>query len=476
VGDAAVRRRCRRHCAEGRAQAEAACGFIVAQAVTGEASLPSLSAGQPADMSLLTDTERAVIADADARAVGLRSRPLRISAPPGTTVSLTQVRHGFPLGFTFDTRKFVDRADDLDWYASTAARNHVTVAVAENNAKWAKVEPEPGVRAYEFADLDVDTAFQRGFTVKGHTLNWGIIPPFSSSGMPPWALERYADPDLTPAEHNELREILRSHVFDLVSRYRDRIAIWDVTNETLQPLAQWCIERLGPGIVNDLFAWAHEADPDAILVFNEWIVEVFTGFEAPTATDVRDRVLELLDAGVPIHVLGQQAHFTPAAAFAGLPVDLSQRTFIDDYAVALDTLAETGLPIHLTETNFIAPDEPEARAAQAEGLMRLWWGHPSVEQIVFWGLWNAVAGRDEFDVGLWDDDRNLSRHGAAALSLLNDRWRTILTSTTDSDGRIETRATHGEYVAEWQEEGEPVHARFQVRPGAGTLTVVLAGP
>jgi hypothetical protein len=182
TGDAAVRRRCHRHCAEGRAQAEAACGFTVARAVAGEASLPSLPAGQPADMSLLTDTERAVIAEADARAVGLRSRPLRISALPGTAVSLTQVQHSFPFGFTFDTRKFVNRDDDLDWYASTAARNHVSVAVAENNAKWAKVEPELGVRVYEFADLDVDTAFQRGFTVKGHTLNWGIIPPFSSSG------------------------------------------------------------------------------------------------------------------------------------------------------------------------------------------------------------------------------------------------------------------------------------------------------
>jgi hypothetical protein len=32
--------------------------------------------------------------------------------------------------------------------------------------------------------------------------------------------------------------------------------------------------------------------------------------------------------------------------------------------------------------------------------MRIWWGHPSVEQIVWWGLWNTVAGRDEFDVGI----------------------------------------------------------------------------
>jgi endo-1,4-beta-xylanase len=226
-------------------------------------------------------------------------------------------------------------------------------------------------------------------------------------------------------------------------------------------------------VVNDLFHWAHEADPNATLVFNEWIVEVFTGPAVPTAAAVRDRVLDLLAAGVPVHALGQQAHFTPAAAFAGLPVDFTRRTRIDDYAQVLDTLAETGLPIHLTETNFIAPAQPEARAAQAEALMRLWWGHPAVEQIVFWGLWNAVAGRDEFDVGLWDDAGALSRHGEAVVSLLNDRWRTDTTALTDADGAAELRATHGDYVAQWTHDGQTHHTTFRVGPGEGTAVVAI---
>ena len=90
--------------------------------------------------------------------------------------------------------------------------------------------------------------------------------------------------------------------------------------------------------------------------------------------------------------------------------------------------------------------------------------------------WKRACRQVGVEVGLWDDQRDLSRHGAAVLSLLNDRWRTVLISTTNSDGWLETRATHGYYVAEWQVDGEPVHARFQVRPGAGALTVVLARP
>ena len=94
--------------------------------------------------------------------------------------------------------------------------------------------------------------------------------------------------------------------------------------------------------------------------------------------------------------------------------------------------------------------------------MRVWWGHPSVEQIVFWGAWNKVAGRDEFDVGFWDEDRNITRHGAAVLALLNDRWRTRLIETADADGLVELRATLGEYAADWEVDGQPVHDLFRV--------------
>ncbi len=121
---------------------------------------------------------------------------------------------------------------------------------------------------------------------------------------------------------------------------------------------------------------------------------------------------------------GSRRTSSPGVVYAGGTADLSQRTRIDDYAVALDTLAETGLPIHVTELNVVAPDAPELRAAQLEALMRLWWGHPAVEQIVFWGLWNKVNARNYLHHGLWDDDGTLTRQGEAIVSLLNDRWRT----------------------------------------------------
>ncbi len=473
--DVASRPVCRDRCLATRATAERGCGYTVARAVPGAATLPDRPRGRAADLSSLEPAEIAAITAADARAATLRSRRVRVAVgTPGAVVRVVQTHHGFQFGFPVDLARF-PTPDDRDWYARTMA-DHFGLVVIENSLKWRALENDEGVRTYARADADVAWAEGLGLPVKGHAAMWGIVPPFSSSGVPPWALARWAQPTLSPAEQAALREALRGHVLDVVGRYRGRLSIWDATNETLQPFAQWFIERLGPGVVDDVFRWAHEADPEARLVFNEWIVEVFTGFPEPTAAMVRDRVRALVAAGVPVHAIGQQAHFVPGVAFAGLPADLSQRTHIDDYATALDTLAEAGLPLHMTETNFIAPDDPERRAAQAEGILRLWWGHPAVEQIVFWGPWNTVAGRKVFDVGFWDESRTLSRHGEAVMSLLNDRWRTDVTAVADADGVVELVATHGTYAVEWATGGATVHGVVQVVPGTGTATLAVLAP
>jgi GH35 family endo-1,4-beta-xylanase len=438
-------------------------------------ALPALPSGEPADLSLLLDdAELAVVAEADARAATLRSRPLRLwIGRPGAEVSVTQVRHGFAFGFPIDLREFRNDPDGLAFYERIGL-DHTSFVVAETSMKWRTFEPTPGAFGLALADEEMAWAEGLGLPVKGHTLLWGNVPPFSSgSGVPVWVRERYPNANLTPAQQDELRGHIERYVETVMSRFRGRIDTWDVTNETLNLFTPFFMDRLGPGIVNQLFAWARAVDPGATLVFNEWITEVFTGLPGPSAATVRDRVRALLAAGVPIDAIGQQGHFVPGIVYAGGSADLSRRTRIDDYAGALDTLAEAGLPVHITEVNFVAPDAPPLRAAQAEALMRVWWGHPSVEQIVFWGLWNAVNARNHLHHGLWDDDGTLTRHGEAVVSLLNDRWRTRATRTADASGAVELRATHGEYVASWVYDGQPVHVAFRVERGPGTAVVAV---
>jgi hypothetical protein len=244
-----------------------------------------------------------------------------------------------------------------------------------------------------------------------------------------------------------------------------------VTNEMLNPITSWFVDRLGPGVVDDAFRWAREADPGAELVYNEWINDIFTGVGGPDAVAVRDRILELEEAGVQIDAVGQQGHFAPGLVNVGIDENLDKRTRVDDYAAALDALAETGLPIHITEVTFAAPDDPELRAAQAEAIMRLWWGHPQVEEVIFWNFWNPLGPRSRLNLGIYGDDGNLTRHGEAILYLLNDRWRTRVASRTAADGSVAFAATLGAYVAQWDTPGGPVHVRFEVAAGPGPLDI-----
>lgn len=483
-GDDSLAFRCLDECDRARGADEAVCGLLAARARAATTELPSLPEGEPADLSVLLDDEEiAVVDSADARAEAFRRRLLRLHlGDPATEVEVIQLEHAFEFGFPVDFREFRDEPEDLAFYRDIA-RKHATLMVAETALKWRQLEPEPGRLEFDLGDSELAWADENGFRVKMHTLLWGNAPPLSTgSGTPAWLREQFPDPELTPAEKDELRALVRFQAESIVERYQGRIDIYDITNEMLNPLTAWFSSRLGPGIVDDLFRWTRAIDPGAQLVMNEWIDEVFTGLGGPTAADVVSRVLELQAEGVPIDAIGIQAHFVPGILFAGDPLLddplLDNRTRIDDYAQVLELLAEPGLPLHMTETTFNTPADPEARAAQAEAIMRLWWGTEAVEQVVFWSLWNKVAARNQLEHGIFDDTREgtLTRHGAAVMSLINDRWRTRETLTTDAQGAVELRVTLGEYLARWTEDGERREARFRVERGPGPLTVAIVDP
>lgn len=466
--------RCNARCETEGAAAERRCGFLPAATLAGGVTPPALQRGQPAFLpGLLDEAEIAVVEAADARARTLRSRAIRLwTGEPGTAVRVTQLEHGFRFGVPLDIREFEQGGEPLAFYADIA-RTHANLLVAETSLKWRNVEREEDQITFDLADTELAWAEALGFDVKAHVLLWGNNPPLASgSGTPDWLREAFPDKSLSDEERQALRELVREHVQRVVSRYAGRIDVWEVTNEMLNPITDWFAARLGQGITDDVFRWARAADPGVELVYNEWINEIFTGLGGPDTAAVRDRVIQLREAGVPVDALGQQGHFAPGLVNVGIDVDLSQRTRVDDYAAALDTLAEAGLPIHITEVTFAAPAEPEHRAAQAEAIMRIWWGHPAVEEIILWNFWNPLGPRSHLNLGIFGDDRNPTRHGEAVLSLLNDRWRTDVEGTTDAAGAIELRAIHGQYLAQWNTGDGPVHVRFEVLPGPGTLDIV----
>ena len=104
---------------------------------------------------------------------------------------------------------------------------------------------------------------------------------------------------------------LKSHITAVVSRYKGKIYAWDVVNEAINdddsrffrdsPWYQIC----GEEFIARAFEYAHEADPDALLFYNDYNTET---------KGKRERVYQLLkkllDDKVPIHGIGIQAHWT----------------------------------------------------------------------------------------------------------------------------------------------------------------------
>jgi hypothetical protein len=155
-------------CGAGHGAEKRVCDVAVARARRGAVTLPSLPVGAPGNLELLEPEERAVVAEADARAAELRMRPLVLQVGrPGVEVRIEQTGHAFRFGFPIDLRRFTT-PEDLAFYTQIAT-DHFHVAVIENNAKWSKVEPEPDVRFHDHVDADVAWAESLGFTVKGHT-------------------------------------------------------------------------------------------------------------------------------------------------------------------------------------------------------------------------------------------------------------------------------------------------------------------
>ncbi|WP_308283225.1 endo-1,4-beta-xylanase [Pseudonocardia nigra] len=238
----------------------------------------------------------------------------------------------YPDPFTSDTQ-----------YREVLAAEFSSVS-PENQMKWEYIHPERDRYNFATADAIVEFAEANRQVVRGHTLLW-------HSQNPAW-LEQG---DFTP---DELRTILREHITTVVGRYAGRIQQWDVANEIFDESGElrttdniW-IRELGPGIIADAFRWAHQADPNAELFFNDYGVE---GVNAKS--DAYYALVEqLLADGVPVHGFSAQAHLSTRYGFPG------------DLEANLRRFADLGLETAITELDvrMDLPADGKPTAAQLE--------------------------------------------------------------------------------------------------------------
>jgi endo-1,4-beta-xylanase len=203
---------------------------------------------------------------------------------------------------------------DLDTPAYTdVLASQFSVVTPGNEMKWQVVEPNQGQFDWSGADRLVNFAEQHGQRVRGHTLLW-------HSQLPDWLTTGVANGTIS---NSQLTGLLEKHIFTEVGRYRGRIWQWDVANEFFtdsNPSGinqnDFWISHLGPGIIPQAFRWAHQADPHALLFYNDYNIAGEDGTNAKSDA-VYQWLRQMLDQGVPIMGVGDQGHLDTQFGFSG---------------------------------------------------------------------------------------------------------------------------------------------------------------
>ncbi|MGH3279486.1 MAG: endo-1,4-beta-xylanase, partial [Trebonia sp.] len=186
-----------------------------------------------------------------------------------------------------------------------------------------------------------------------------------------WLTDGVANKTISSAQ---LMDLAHKHITTEVSRYRGRIWQWDVCNEfftdtnpsKLDP-NNWWIVNAGEEIIPNAYRWAHEADPNALLFYNDYNISGEDGTNAKSDA-VYAFVKQLRSSGVPIHGVGNQGHldtqygWNPALmrqdleryAGLGLKVAITEadvRTFVNNATdqVPTDNLALFAQPYEYSE-------------------------------------------------------------------------------------------------------------------------------
>jgi endo-1,4-beta-xylanase len=167
----------------------------------------------------------------------------------------------------------------------------------ENVLKWGLVHPQPD--KYDFTLPDQYVAFGRKhhMFIVGHNLVW-------HNQVPAWV---FHDDHGNLLSRDALLARMRDHIHTVVGRYKGKIQSWDVVNEALNEDGTmrdslWC-QIIGDDYIEKAFTYAHEADPQAQLTYNDYNLENEKKRNGAIAL-----VKKLQAKGIPIAIIGLQNH------------------------------------------------------------------------------------------------------------------------------------------------------------------------
>jgi endo-1,4-beta-xylanase len=191
-----------------------------------------------------------------------------------------------------------DVVNGKDPQVAAIVEKHFSSITPENVMKWQPIHPEPDRYDFTAADRFVDFGKKNNMFIVGHTLVWHWQTP-------KWVFE---DRNGNDVDREKLLARMKEHITTIVGRYKGKVNGWDVVNEAIDDngsmrQTKW-LKIIGEDFIAKAFEYAHEADPDAELYYNDFTLD------EPAKRDACVRLVKDLKAkGLRIDGVGLQGHW-----------------------------------------------------------------------------------------------------------------------------------------------------------------------
>ena len=225
---------------------------------------------------------------------------------------------------------------EKDTIGSNIVKKQFDTISPENDLKWESIHPQPGKYSFETADKYVAFGEKNKMFIVGHALVW-------HNQTPDWV---FKDDKGNFVSREVLLERMREHINTVVGRYKGRIKGWDVVNEAVNDdgtLRQslW-LKIIGADFIAKAFEFAHEADPNAELYYNDYSLEI-----PAKRRGAIELIKSLLAKKIPIAAVGLQGHDNLT-----FPTLAEQDKTITEFA-------NLGIKVNITELDVSVLPDPE---------------------------------------------------------------------------------------------------------------------
>ncbi|BFY97339.1 hypothetical protein BsWGS_00379 [Bradybaena similaris] len=268
-----------------------------------------------------------------------------------------------------------------------------------------------------------DVLHKHGLKVRGHCLFWAV-----QGHEPEW---------VTPLSGQAMKDAIQGHINNMTDITKGKLAQWIVNNELLHG-SFYEDSTDDPSISQHMFQAVQEADPDVGLFLNDYDVVASGGHTA----QYLEQILKFKTANVGLTGVGVESHFD----------DLSEPD-ITLVQARLDRIGQAGVPVWVSELSLSSHNE-SIKADWYETVLRLFFSHPVVEGVIFWGFWDHDT--NPLEALLHGNSYTLDEAGKRFLRLTKEEWSTHENRSLSAGTSFDVRGFQGDYEVVVNYSGKPI--------------------